>query len=154
MAKTCGECQLCCFILHVEALKKQEWEQCEHQCKQGCAIYPNRPEICSNYRCLWLSDEFIPEEFRPDKIGCVVDIHDTLIGPVVVCHQIKDGQWKETATFQYIAELAKRTGYWIYTTCKTKREAVFPKWAADQQKQFDAMIKDRSLVEPVMGRMH
>lgn len=43
----------------------------------GCSDYENRPEDpCRSYKCLWLLDEDIPDEFKPEKTGVILDLVD------------------------------------------------------------------------------
>lgn len=88
--RSCGTCSLCCTVLRVDELNKLGGVDCQHQCKPqptprqdpgasdepaqfGCAIHSRRPQICRDYRCLWLAGG-LREDDRPDKLGAVVDI--------------------------------------------------------------------------------
>lgn len=54
----------------VYALAKPGWARCEHQCAEGCGIYPERPEECRSFECGWLAG-FLSEseQHRPDHNG-------------------------------------------------------------------------------------
>lgn len=75
----CGECQMCCRIMEIETLSKPVDARCPHQCAAGCAIYDSKPQECSSYECMWLQSqsggplEPFPDEWRPDRIGIVMD---------------------------------------------------------------------------------
>lgn len=69
--RECGGCTLCCTLLAVEAIGKDEQTRCDHECEQGCAIYSTRPEPCKAFRCYWHLG-ILPIELRPDKVGAFV----------------------------------------------------------------------------------
>ena len=71
--RQCGECSQCCKTMAVMALNKPANKWCHHcQIGQGCKIYQQRPEECRAFTCLWLQDESVPEELRPDKTKVVM----------------------------------------------------------------------------------
>jgi hypothetical protein len=73
MARTCGECTLCCKVMGVTSLQKPRDRWCQH-CEpgKGCQIYEQRPAECREFRCLWLDWEWMPEDLRPDKSKVVL----------------------------------------------------------------------------------
>lgn len=70
--RSCGDCQECCRVVHVVALDKPRNTVCEHQCPTGCAIYPDRPKECKQFRCSWLNGD-MNEDMRPDNSGVIVE---------------------------------------------------------------------------------
>src|SRR5262245_12210699 len=53
--RACGQCSLCCKLLHVKELDKPANRWCQH-CrpgKGGCSIWGATPEICKSYFCGW-----------------------------------------------------------------------------------------------------
>lgn len=72
--RECGDCMMCCKILEIEALEKPAGVWCPHADPKGarCTIYADRPKTCSLFRCAWLIDETIPEEFKPNKTKVVM----------------------------------------------------------------------------------
>lgn len=85
MARDCGSCSLCCNIFKIDALEKPPNIYCKH-CNVGkvgsCGIYEDRPEACINFRCIWLQcgdpdhtnfEKLYKEDFRPDKVGALMD---------------------------------------------------------------------------------
>jgi hypothetical protein len=68
MARSCGDCNLCCKIPGVGALQKKNLTWCSHcDIGKGCRIYETRPQECRDFRCLWLDDETLPPEFAPRR---------------------------------------------------------------------------------------
>jgi hypothetical protein len=67
---------MCCRVLPIESatFKKPRCTLCQ-QCTEGsgCGIYDTRPEICRGYRCGWLGHDWLPDSFRPDQCGVIVD---------------------------------------------------------------------------------
>jgi len=67
--RECGDCNLCCKLVPVPALKKDGNEWCTHcEIGVGCKIYKNRPLDCQAFSCLW-SISITPEEYKPNKVG-------------------------------------------------------------------------------------
>ncbi|MGE3805440.1 MAG: hypothetical protein AB7K24_12265 [Gemmataceae bacterium] len=72
-ARECGPCNHCCSLLGVEELKKPDFARCAHVCTAGCGIYETRPEVCRDYRCLWLAGYLPLEDCRPSELGIMFD---------------------------------------------------------------------------------
>lgn len=147
MPRECGECQMCCTLMGVKQLEKHPNQPCEHQCPTGCAIHDSRPQECRTYQCQWRFDESFPEELRPDRVGCIIDIHETPLGPGVVCHQTRPNQWREDPIMGILMQLAKHHQCFVYVIHGNDRQAIFPDWAKSQQEKFDSMVKDGSIPE-------
>lgn len=108
--RSCGECDLCCTVLRVDALGKLGGRRCVHQRGEGkgCGIYERRPGICRAYRCLWLKGGLL-EGDRPDRLGAVVDLA-TREGPAYVgIRQLKEGVFDASPRLQEIAEAFRDT---------------------------------------------
>jgi hypothetical protein len=67
--RQCGECQACCSRLTIPILNKPERVPCKHLCSTGCGIYQDRPQVCSEFQCMWLQGWMGGESHRPDKLG-------------------------------------------------------------------------------------
>ena len=109
-ARSCGECDLCCTVLRVDALKKLGGRRCDHQREegQGCGIYATRPAICRAYRCLWLQGGLDLSD-RPDRIGAVIDL-STREGPAYLgIRQLREGTFESSPRLQQIAEAFRET---------------------------------------------
>lgn len=108
--RRCGACDLCCTVLRVDVLKKPGGVRCEHQRREGagCGIYPDRPQICRAYRCLWLRGG-LREEDRPDRLGAVVDL-STEEGPAYLgIRQYREGAFASSPRLQEIAAEFRET---------------------------------------------
>lgn len=69
--RQCGECNLCCKLERVNELSKPRNQWC-HYCDfgKGCKIHGAHPKACQSFKCMWLTDQSMPDEWRPDKTGC------------------------------------------------------------------------------------
>jgi hypothetical protein len=119
LMKTCGTCTLCCELLPVKELEKGSFTRCPlsrevPHAKVGCSIYARRPFGCRNWSCVWLVSPGAPDEYRPDRVGFVVDQTFDLVqveGKEMAAAQIwvKPGHeedWRDSeAAHQYIATL-------------------------------------------------
>ena len=64
---------MCCKLLGITELQKPRNKWCPHcDIGKGCKIYNDRPGSCSEFRCLYLDSDTIPEDERPDKTGVVM----------------------------------------------------------------------------------
>lgn len=79
MKRSCGDCQVCCHLFHIEVLPEEvaitRWTDCLHQCEAGCAIHLDRPQPCRNFRCAWLDGWGEPED-RPDLLGMMIELRE------------------------------------------------------------------------------
>jgi len=128
------------MLIGVQELVKHPHQRCKHQCEGGCDIHISKPKECRTYQCQWRSDESVPKELRPDKLGCIIDIHNTPLGLAIICHQSEPDQWSKESIIGILSRLAKHNDCWIYAIHGNNRQAIFPEWAIEQQKQFDSMV--------------
>jgi hypothetical protein len=71
--RKCGECSLCCKLLHVEEVPKPAGLWCPHCLKsRGCSIYDSRPKQCQNFYCGWLSNLDFGDEWHPQRSKMVL----------------------------------------------------------------------------------
>lgn len=97
----CGTCQACCTIMRVDMapvaeVHKPERTRCGHLCSAGCKIYDTKPESCTVFMCLWLAMELFEDrmlkEWRPDRVGAVVDVNE--VGTITV-HLKHENRWQK-----------------------------------------------------------
>lgn len=69
--RSCGQCTACCRLLEIEALGKPAGILCQHNTGCACTIYPERPEACARWHCLWRRIGALPEDLRPDRSGVI-----------------------------------------------------------------------------------
>lgn len=64
--RSCGTCTLCCRLPEIAALDKSADEWCRHCSEgQGCAIYADRPQLCRDFLCRWMTDATVSEAWQP-----------------------------------------------------------------------------------------
>jgi hypothetical protein len=57
---------MCCKLPDIEAFEKPAGVWCRHaKAGQGCSIYEDRPSVCRNFLCEWMTDMFLGEEWKP-----------------------------------------------------------------------------------------
>jgi hypothetical protein len=109
--RECGDCQACCTLFEIEEANTPQRQACQHQCKQGCAIYSERPERCQTYRCWWLQgDPSLKGRDRPDRLGVIFDKRSSLAElleglPCVVAHEIRPGAFKAKSAARWLKAL-------------------------------------------------
>lgn len=65
-ARSCGACTLCCRLPEISAFSKEANEWCSHCIpERGCAIYAERPSLCREFLCLWLTEPDLAADFDP-----------------------------------------------------------------------------------------
>ena len=70
--RRCDDCTACCFTHAVTAIQKPGSEWCPHcEIGSGCRIYPERPEQCREFSCLWLQG-WADDQDRPDRLKIVL----------------------------------------------------------------------------------
>ena len=66
---------MCCKVFKIPALSKPDGKWCAHcTIGVGCRIYQERPEQCRDFICLWLQDETMPQEWKPENSKMVLSI--------------------------------------------------------------------------------
>ncbi|MCJ2016216.1 hypothetical protein MKK84_02045 [Methylobacterium sp. E-065] len=72
--RSCGSCTQCCQALEIQILDKPAGILCHHNTGTGCGIYPERPEVCARWYCLWRRIEALPAALRPDRSGVIFSL--------------------------------------------------------------------------------
>lgn len=73
--RACGTCTLCCKVYDVPPLAKPAGRWCGH-CRpgRGCGIYETRPEPCRAFHCLWMTQDWLGPEWKPERSKLVLTI--------------------------------------------------------------------------------
>jgi len=128
--KTCGSCNLCCKVVAVESLNKPAGSWCKHaKPGNGCGIYGSHPAQCQGFKCLWLEDPSLSDEWKPNKIRFVVraDGNDSAIAidvdPAMPDAWRKQPYFNEIKSWSQIA-VGGRGRVLVYVGAKTY--VVFP----------------------------
>ncbi|MFN7102601.1 MAG: hypothetical protein ACK4N1_08235 [Pseudorhizobium sp.] len=71
--RACGTCTLCCRLPDIEAFAKPANAWCSHCVpERGCAIYDERPALCRDFLCLWMTSEALGPEWTPSRAHMMV----------------------------------------------------------------------------------
>lgn len=84
--RDCGTCALCCKLPQIVnsvggLTDKPAAKWCKFwSVKGGCGVYETRDPVCRDFNCFWKA-KFLPEQFFPPKVHCVVMVNpqDTLV---------------------------------------------------------------------------
>lgn len=77
--RSCGECMICCIepVIADPELQKPGRVACGNCLPGGgCAIYPQRPQACRTFHCLWRQLPNLDEDWRPDRSGVFMVLSD------------------------------------------------------------------------------
>lgn len=65
--RDCGDCNVCCKVLIIDALNKPAGVLCRHWSKEHhCTCYETRPADCRNFLCGWRVQQ-LSDAWRPDR---------------------------------------------------------------------------------------
>lgn len=111
--RECGGCTLCCKLPAVEALRKPQEQWCDHcHIGTGCRIYDLRPAECRTFTCLWLQNDTIPEDLRPDKSKVV--IYRTSESQIMAhVDPSRPDAWKQPRMYGLLNHLAVQRGFTV-----------------------------------------
>lgn len=113
----------------VMELQKPAMQWCEHcEIGKGCRVYATKPPSCNDFECLWLVNEWMPEEFRPDR--CKV-VFEGLHGANIALAMPNEGMTSahlRGPVFRLIKMMVTRFGYSILVLRHSKSEEpiIFP----------------------------
>lgn len=71
--RSCGTCTLCCRLPDIDLLDKPANVWCRHcVAEKGCSIYADRPSVCRDFLCLWMTDAGLAEAWEPSRSHMMV----------------------------------------------------------------------------------
>jgi hypothetical protein len=106
--KTCGPCTMCCTALEIIEFKKPPGVPCVNcLAGGGCAIYAQRPPVCREFECLWLTERSLPANMRPDRIGTILMEDDDSGEYRAVCEPHQPLAWRSPRVFAHLVAMAK-----------------------------------------------
>jgi uncharacterized protein len=106
--KACGTCTMCCSALEIAELKKSAGPICVN-CRLGggCAIYADRPQVCRDFECEWLTRRDLARRFRPDLVGVILMEDADSDEYRAVCPPEKPMAWRQPQIFAHLVAAAK-----------------------------------------------
>ena len=69
--RRCADCRECCIVMSIEEIEKPHDTACPHLCQKGCGIYPERPDECRQFTCMW-RESLVPSWMKPNKVHAVI----------------------------------------------------------------------------------
>jgi hypothetical protein len=103
--RLCGDCALCCKVMAIEALAKPVNSWCPHCTPgRGCMTYADRPAECETFGCLWLVNDLLGEEWKPNISKFVLTTSDD--GIEVRCDPGFPDAWRKEPYASEIREWA------------------------------------------------
>lgn len=98
--------------MHVKPLDKPAGTPCAHQSDIGCGIYPDRPNACRNWFCLWVRDGrgLFSDAHRPDRLGVFFTASDPEPNTgrqTIYAHEVREGAAGEPAVQAVIEHLRR-----------------------------------------------
>jgi hypothetical protein len=71
--RSCGTCALCCKVYDVPSVPKLMGKWCQHCTPgRGCGIHETRPDHCRAFHCLWMTENWLGDEWKPEKSKMVL----------------------------------------------------------------------------------
>ena len=106
--KSCGPCTMCCSALEIAELKKPAGPLCgDCRLGGGCAIYFDRPQVCRDFECEWLTRRDLARQFRPDLVGAILMEDADSDEYWAVCAPEKPMAWRSPRLFAHLVAVAK-----------------------------------------------
>lgn len=93
-ARACGSCTMCCKVFKIPELDKPAGRWCVNaRAGVGCVVYDERPLSCRVFRCMWLSEPKLADEWKPDRARFVVAVESG--GALqIVCDPAQPAAWR------------------------------------------------------------
>jgi hypothetical protein len=99
---------MCCSALEIAELKKPAGKLCgDCRLGRGCAIYSERPQVCRDYECEWLTRRDLARQLRPDLIGAIFMEDADSDEYWAVCAPEKPMAWRSPRVFAHLVAIAK-----------------------------------------------
>ncbi|HEY1783254.1 MAG TPA: hypothetical protein VGG79_23025 [Roseiarcus sp.] len=106
--KSCGACTMCCSALEIDYFKKPPGPKCVNCLSGGgCAIYTDRPAVCRDFECEWLTRRDLSRQLRPDLVGTILMEDADSDEYRAVCAPEKPMSWRHPMVFAHLVAMAK-----------------------------------------------
>jgi hypothetical protein len=99
---------MCCSALEIAELRKPAGPLCGH-CRKagGCTIYSERPQVCRDFECEWLTRRDLSRQLRPDLVGAILMEDSDGDEYRAVCAPEKPMAWRHPLVFAHLVAQAK-----------------------------------------------
>jgi hypothetical protein len=90
----------------IYALEKPRGAWCPHAMPgRGCAVYDDRPDECRTFSCLWLLDDNLGPEWKPEKSKMVLTADETTKRTMVYVDTAAPDAWRKPPFHQRLMAL-------------------------------------------------
>jgi hypothetical protein len=105
--RACGACTLCCKVFDIPPLAKPAGRWCVH-CKpgSGCGAYEARPQHCRSFHCLWMLQDWLGPEWKPDRAKMVLTIDPVTNFMLVQLDPGQPGAWRREPYYAQLKAFA------------------------------------------------
>ena len=136
-ARGCRDCSACCSHLAIPAGevgpgRKPAGMVCPRHGPNGCRIYGQRPKLCRDFQCTWLSDASWPAEWRPHRLGllCIREEIDVNL-PAAAVFEIRPGALQKSTAVEILEELQRTTAVIAIVDSQEQRRHLLGKWSVE-----------------------
>jgi len=108
---SCGTCNMCCKLFSIADLGKPAWAWCEHclpGSSKGCKIYDTRPQMCREFKCVWILTPTLGPEWRPDTAGFVLRVNGARM--LVDVEAARPDAWRRQPYYNQFKLWSRRDG--------------------------------------------
>ena len=106
--KSCGACTMCCSALEIAHFNKPAGPLCANcRLEGGCAIYAQRPPVCRDFECEWLTRRDLSRQLRPDLVGTILMEDGDSDEYRAVCAPERPMAWRHPRVFAHLVAVAK-----------------------------------------------
>jgi hypothetical protein len=116
---------MCCSALEIDILTKPAGPLCGNSCNSRCVIYPERPQVCRDFECVWLTSRKMAAHFRPDRIGALFMEDYEVDEYRAVCAPERPLAWRNPLVFAHLVAVAK-TGRRVVAKAGLQAWRIFP----------------------------
>jgi hypothetical protein len=136
VSRECGSCRVCCVQLPipagvVAADAKPAKVACGCLCSAGCNVYANRPRLCADFQCAWLSGRSWPDAWRPDHSGLLC-LRERVRGqPMAAVYEVLPDALHRARTSAILVELQRTTTIVVVIDSEGRRHGLMGWWSSD-----------------------
>jgi len=116
---------MCCSALEIDELTKPAGPLCGNSCNSRCVIYAERPQVCRDFECEWLTSRKMAAHFRPDRIGALFMQDYEVDEYRAVCAPERPLAWRNPRVFAHLVAVAK-TGRRVVAKAGLQAWRIFP----------------------------
>jgi len=99
---------MCCSALEIPELEKPAGLLCGNcRLAAGCSIYANRPQVCRDFECEWLTRRDLTRTLRPDLVATILMEDADSDEYQAVCAPEKPMAWRHPLVFKHLLAVAK-----------------------------------------------